>query len=86
MNLSMTNAAKKLRSGRTRLFQFLREENIMCSDSALPREGYIAKGWFVYSAKKQKMSEGFTRVFPCVHITEKGFEEIDKIYPEHLRN
>ncbi|MFE4569987.1 Rha family transcriptional regulator [Paenibacillus chitinolyticus] len=72
---SMAEVAKALGTGRTRLFQILREEGIIIKNQTIPYQKYIDAGYFV--VRERPRATGDKVVNDVVtKVTAKGFDFI----------
>lgn len=79
-NQTMNDVAKSFKTGRTRLFEFLRNKKILMSDN-VPYQKYIEQGCFVVRENtiiKGNWSENKTQTL----VTAKGISLIDNLLKE----
>ena len=86
MTISMSEVAKVLcnryKTGRTRLFLFLRDTQILMTGGNkhnVPYQKYIDCGYFKLRENKIMNSDGWVIYKPQTLVTPKGFEFIDKL-------
>lgn len=74
----MNQVAKAFKTGRNRLFSYLREQKVMLSDKPLPYQTYIDKGYFiVIEVEKNNLAHTKTLVTPL------GIDFIAKLLREN---
>jgi hypothetical protein len=75
--LSAAEVAKLIGISRTKLFEYLREKNIVFkkNNRNIPTDLYIRKGW-VEPKQSEINNEGFEGIVVTTVFTKKGFEQI----------
>lgn len=81
--LSMLEVAKSFNTGRTRLYNILREEEIVMKGSTLPYQRFIDSGLFKVTERPRPSGDTIIND-PATRVTAKGFDYIAKIM--HKRN
>lgn len=77
--MSMQEVAKSFGTGRTRLYNILREEGIVMKGSTLPYQRYIDSGHFKVVERPRASGETIKND-PATRVYAKGFELIGKIF------
>lgn len=76
--MTMQEVAKALGTGRTRLYNFLREESICMKGSTTPYQRYIDAGYF--KVVERPRASGDTIINdPATRVTAKGFDYIARL-------
>lgn len=76
---TMSNIAKRLGTGRTRLFRKLRELQIIPEGSTIPHQRYIDAEYFVVRAKTQERTDGSVSTYDAAAMTPRGFDWLVKL-------
>lgn len=76
--MTMQEVAKSLNTGRTRLYNILREEEIIMKNSTLPYQRFLDAGYF--KVVERPRASGDTIVNdPATRVTAKGFDYIARM-------
>lgn len=76
--MSMQEVAKSLGTGRTRLYDMLREESVVMKGSTMPYQRYLESGYF--KVVERPRASGDTIVNdPATRVTAKGFDFIARL-------
>lgn len=75
---SMSIVAKALGTGRNRLFDDLRNHNIIMKNSRIPYQRYIDAGYFIVRESPRQQGDAIVNE-PVTKVTAKGFEYIAKL-------
>lgn len=76
--ISMLECAKSLGTGRTRLYDILREEGIVMKNSTIPYQRFIDAGYFKVT-ERPRASGGTIINDPATRVTAKGFDYIARM-------
>lgn len=76
--LSMQEVAKSLGTGRTKLYDFLREKQIVMKNSTLPYQRYLDAGLFKVTERPRASGDTIIND-PATRVTAKGFDYIAKL-------
>jgi len=76
--LPMNEVAKSLGTGRTRLYNILREENVIMKNSTLPYQRYIEAGYFKVVERPRQSGDVIVND-PATRVTAKGFDFIARL-------
>lgn len=77
--MSMQEVAKSFNTGRTRLYNILREESVVMKGSTLPYQRFIDAGYFKV-VERPRASGDIIKNDPATRVTAKGFDYIGKIF------
>lgn len=75
---SMSVVAKALGTGRNRLFDDLRDHNIIMKNSRIPYQKFIDAGYFIVRESPRQQGDAIVNE-PVTKVTAKGFEYIAKL-------
>ncbi|HBS47462.1 MAG TPA: phage repressor protein/antirepressor Ant [Paenibacillus sp.] len=81
--MSMQEVAKSLGTGRTKLYQILREERIIMKDSTLPYQRFIDAGYFKVTERPRASGDIIVND-PATRVTAKGFDYIARLLKRRL--
>lgn len=76
--MSMQEVAKSLGTGRTKLYQILREEGIIMKNSTLPYQRFIDAGYFKVTERPRASGDVIVND-PATRVTAKGFDYIARL-------
>jgi phage antirepressor YoqD-like protein len=76
--LSMQEVAKSLGTGRTKLYDFLREKEIIMKNSTLPYQRYMDAGYFKVTERPRTSGDTIIND-PATRVTAKGFDYIARL-------
>lgn len=76
--MSMQEVAKALNTGRTRLFNFLRDEGVIMKNSTLPYQRFIEQGYFKVTERPRASGDTIVND-PATRVTAKGFDYIARL-------
>lgn len=76
--MSMQEVAKSLGTGRTRLYEVLREEAIVMKGSTLPYQRFINAGYFKVTERPRASGDTIIND-PATRVTAKGFDYIARL-------
>lgn len=76
--LSMQEVAKSLGTGRTKLYDFLREKQIIMKNSTLPYQRFMDAGLFKVTERPRTSGDTIVND-PATRVTAKGFDYIAKL-------
>lgn len=76
--LSMQEVAKSLGTGRTKLYDFLREKQIIMKNSTLPYQRFMDAGYFKVTERPRASGDTIIND-PATRVTAKGFDYIAKL-------
>jgi anti-repressor protein len=76
--LSMQEVAKSLGTGRTRLYDFLRDREIIMKNSTLPYQRFLDAGLFKVTERPRASGDTIVND-PATRVTAKGFDYIAKL-------
>lgn len=76
--MSMQEVAKSLGTGRTRLYEILREESVVMKESTLPYQRFLDAGYFKVSERPRASGDTVVND-PATRVYAKGFEYIAKL-------
>ncbi|MDF2653122.1 MAG: hypothetical protein K0Q73_8927 [Paenibacillus sp.] len=76
--MSMQEVAKSFNTGRTRLYNILREESIVMKESTLPYQRFIESGYFKV-VERPRASGDTIKNDPATRVTAKGFDYIARL-------
>lgn len=76
--MSMQEVAKSFNTGRTRLYNILREESVVMKGSTLPYQRFIDSGYFKV-VERPRANGDVIKNDPATRVTAKGFDYIGKI-------
>lgn len=76
--MSMQEVAKSFNTGRTRLYNILREESIIMKNSTLPYQRFIDAGYFKVTERPRASGDTIVND-PATRVTAKGFDYIAKL-------
>lgn len=76
--MSMAEAAKALGTGRTRLYEILREEGLIMRGSTLPIQRYVDNGYFKVTERPRASGDTVVND-PATRVYAKGFDYIAKL-------
>lgn len=76
--MSMQEVAKSLGTGRTKLYQILREERIIMKESTLPYQRFIDAGYFKVTERPRASGDVIVND-PATRVTAKGFDYIARL-------
>lgn len=76
--MSMLETSKALGTGRTRLFEILREESIIMKGSTLPYQRFVDAGYFKVTERPRASGDTIIND-PATRVTAKGFDYIARI-------
>lgn len=76
--MSMQEVAKSLNTGRTRLFNFLREHNVIMKNSTMPYQRFIDQGYFKVTERPRASGDTIVND-PATRVTAKGFDYIARL-------
>lgn len=76
--MSMQEVAKSLGTGRTKLFNILREEEVVMKGSTLPYQRFMDAGLFKVTERPRASGDTIVND-PATRVTAKGFDYIAKI-------
>ena len=82
-SMSMQEVAKSLGTGRTRLYEVLREEKIIMRGSTLPYQRFIDSGYFKVTERPRASGDSIIND-PATRVTAKGFDYIARIMQRRL--
>jgi len=74
----MTAVAKVIGTGRNKLFQFLRDNNVLRYNNE-PYQEYIDRGWFEIKVQVYQNGLGNSRINNKTMVTPKGVQAIQKL-------
>ncbi len=81
--MSMQEVAKSLGTGRTKLYQILREEGIIMKNSTLPYQRFIDAGYFKVTERPRASGDVIVND-PATRVTAKGFDYIARLMKRRL--
>lgn len=76
--MSMQEVAKSLGTGRTKLYQILREENIIMKNSTMPYQRYLDSGHFKVTERPRASGDTIMND-PATRVYAKGFDLIARL-------
>ncbi|MHA7967740.1 Rha family transcriptional regulator [Paenibacillus sp. CAU 1782] len=76
--MSMQEVAKSLNTGRTRLYNILREEKIIMPGSTMPYQRFLDSGYFKVVERPRTSGDTITND-PATRVTAKGFDYIARM-------
>lgn len=76
--MSMQEVAKSFNTGRTRLYNVLRDESVVMKGSTLPYQRYIEAGYFKV-VERPRASGDTIKNDPATRVTAKGFDFIARL-------
>ncbi|MEK4108175.1 phage antirepressor [Paenibacillus sp. FSL R10-2791] len=76
--MSMQEVAKSLGTGRTKLYQILREEDIIMKNSTLPYQRFIDAGYFKVTERPRASGDVIVND-PSTRVYAKGFDYIARL-------
>lgn len=76
--MSMQEASKALGTGRTRMYEFLRDESIVMKGSTLPYQRFIDAGYFKVTERPRASGDTIVND-PATRVTAKGFDYIARL-------
>jgi Rha family phage regulatory protein len=76
--MSMQEVAKAMGTGRTRLYEILREEQLITKGSTLPYQRFIDAGYFKVTERPRASGDTIVND-PATRVTAKGFDYIGKL-------
>src|SRR5690606_28788456 len=76
--MSMQEVAKSINTGRTRLYNILREESIVMTRSTMPYQRFIDAGYFKV-VERPRASGDTIQNDPATRVTAKGFDYIARM-------
>lgn len=77
-SMSMQEVAKSLGTGRTRLFNILREEQIVMKGSTMPYQRFLDAGYFKVTERPRASGDTVIND-PATRVTAKGFDYIARL-------
>jgi phage antirepressor YoqD-like protein len=77
-SMSMQEVAKSLGTGRTRLFDILREESVIMKNSTMPYQRFLDAGYFKVTERPRASGDTIIND-PATRVTAKGFDYIARI-------
>jgi anti-repressor protein len=77
-SMSMQEVAKSLGTGRTRLFNILREEKVLMRGSTMPYQRFLDAGYFKVTERPRASGDTIIND-PATRVTAKGFDYIARI-------
>lgn len=83
--MSMQEIAKSLGTGRTKLYNILREEKIVMKNSTMPYQRFLDDGYFKVTERPRASGDTIIND-PATRVTAKGFEYIAKIIQRRASN
>ncbi|WP_060862891.1 Rha family transcriptional regulator [Paenibacillus riograndensis] len=83
--MSMQEVAKALGTGRTRLYQILREEGVIMKNSTMPYQRYLDGGFFKVTERPRASGDTIMND-PATRVYAKGFDLVAKIIHKRLEN
>jgi anti-repressor protein len=83
--MSMQEIAKSLGTGRTKLYNILREEKVVMKNSTMPYQRFLDDGYFKVTERPRASGDTIIND-PATRVTAKGFEYIAKIIQRRASN
>jgi anti-repressor protein len=83
--MSMQEIAKSLGTGRTKLYNILREEKVVMKNSTMPYQCFLDDGYFKVTERPRASGDAIIND-PATRVTAKGFEYIAKIIQRRASN